>query len=51
MFVSGLQSYYYHEHAHSFEIIDERANHGWYGKWIGAVRPSFIRNEYYLINQ
>ena len=50
MFVTNAQSYFYHEHAHSFEIIEDREASGWHGKWIGAVRPSFIENEYLYIN-
>ena len=49
MFVSNSQSYFYHEHAHSFEIIEERQSSGWHGKWIGSVRPTFIQNEYSFI--
>lgn len=26
----------------SFEIIDQRENESWYGKWNGAIRPTFI---------
>ena len=51
MFVSGLQPYFYHEHAHSFEIKDARADHGWYGKWIGSVRPDYMDRACYLINK
>ena len=49
MFVSSMRSYFTHEYAHSFEIIDERSSHGWYGKWSGSVRPTFIENEYTYI--
>ena len=49
MFVSNAQPYFYHEHAHSFEIIEDREASGWHGKWIGSVRPTFIQNEYYFI--
>jgi lipopolysaccharide transport system ATP-binding protein len=42
MFVSNSRSYFYHEHAHSFEIQEDRKSSGWHGKWRGAVRPTFI---------
>jgi len=46
MFVSNSQSYFYHEYANSFEIVEERNISGWYGKWIGAVRPNFITSDF-----
>ena len=49
MFVSNSQSYFYHENAHSFEIIEDRETSGWHGKWIGVVRPNFIDREYRFI--
>jgi len=49
MFVTKAKPYFYHEHAHSFEIGEERETFGWNGKWFGAVRPTFIKNEYNLI--
>ena len=49
MFVTKAQCYFNHEHAHSFEVVEDRDVEGWHGKWIGAVRPTFIRNEYNLI--
>jgi lipopolysaccharide transport system ATP-binding protein len=49
MFVSDAQCYYNHEHAHSFEIVEDREASGWHGKWIGSVRPTFIQNEYSYI--
>jgi lipopolysaccharide transport system ATP-binding protein len=49
MFVSNTQCYFFHEYAHSFEIMDDRGNSGWYGKWSGAVRPTFIKNDYLFI--
>jgi lipopolysaccharide transport system ATP-binding protein len=49
MFVSNSKAYFYHEHAHSFEIIEDREASGWHGKWVGAVRPTFIQNEYSFI--
>lgn len=52
MFVTNAQSHFYHEHANSFEVVEDRQVEGWYGKWIGAVRPtSFIENEYYFIGE
>ncbi len=50
MFVSDSKAYFYHEHAHSFEIAEDRKVSGWHGKWIGAVRPTFIPNDYTLIS-
>jgi lipopolysaccharide transport system ATP-binding protein len=49
MFVSNAATYFYHEHAHSFEIVEDRASSDWHGKWIGAVRPTFIKKDYSLI--
>lgn len=52
MFVTNSSSHFYHKHAHSFEITDERHDSsGWYGEWIGAIRPEFIDREYYLIDK
>jgi lipopolysaccharide transport system ATP-binding protein len=34
-----------HDNAFSFEIDEERQISGWHGKWIGAVRPTFIESE------
>jgi len=45
MFVTKSQCYYYHKHAHSFEILEDRKPTGWHGKWVGMVRPTFIQNE------
>jgi hypothetical protein len=49
MFVSASKSYFYHKQANSFEVLEERHISGWHGKWSGAVRPTFINNEYNLI--
>jgi lipopolysaccharide transport system ATP-binding protein len=49
MFVSDSDAYFYHEHAHSFEIVEDRESSDWHGKWIGTVRPTFIKNDYSLI--
>lgn len=51
MFVTNSQAYFYHEHAHSFEVIENREASGWHGKWIGAVRPTFIQNEYNFLGE
>jgi lipopolysaccharide transport system ATP-binding protein len=51
MFVTSAQSYFYHEYANSFEIADDRDGYEWYGKWIGAVRPTFIDIEYNQISE
>ena len=50
MFVTNSQCYFHHEHAHSFEILEEREGSGWHGKWMGAVRPTFIKNEFTFID-
>jgi lipopolysaccharide transport system ATP-binding protein len=42
MFVSDSKSYFFHEHANSFEILEERDSSGWHGKWPGVIRPSYI---------
>jgi len=49
MFVSNSQAYFYHEYANSFEIIEDRLASGWHGKWIGSVRPTFIKQDYYFV--
>jgi lipopolysaccharide transport system ATP-binding protein len=33
-----------HYDAHKFEIFDDRDIPEWHGKWIGAVRPTFIKS-------
>ncbi len=38
-----------HNNACKFEIFEDRASSGWHGKWIGAVRPVFIKSECYPI--
>ena len=40
---------YIHDDACSFEIFEDRTSSGWHGKWIGAVRPVFIKSECYPI--
>ncbi|MDR1679078.1 MAG: ATP-binding cassette domain-containing protein [Prevotellaceae bacterium] len=49
MFVSKSASYFNHEHAHSFEILEDRGLSDWHGKWRGVIRPTFITNEYSFI--
>jgi lipopolysaccharide transport system ATP-binding protein len=39
-----------HDNAFSFEIFENRTESGWHGKWIGAVRPTFIKTELYPLN-
>lgn len=51
MFVTASRAHFYHKQAHSFEIIEDRNVSGWHGKWIGAVRPTFLRNDYYKIGE
>ncbi len=51
MFVTSARCYFNHEQAHSFEISEDRAHDiEWYGKWVGAIRPTFIKNDYYQID-
>jgi lipopolysaccharide transport system ATP-binding protein len=45
MFVTNSRGHFFHEAAHSFEIIEEREVSGWHGKWPGKVRPTFIKSE------
>ena len=51
MFVTNAQTHFYHQYANSFEISDERPSVGWYGEWIGAVRPELIEREYYFLDE
>ena len=44
-FVTNSTPHFIHNEANAFEIIDERDNMEWYGKWIGAVRPNFVKTE------
>jgi lipopolysaccharide transport system ATP-binding protein len=39
-----------HDNACSFEILEDRISSGWHGKWIGAVRPVFIKSDLYPIS-
>jgi lipopolysaccharide transport system ATP-binding protein len=41
----GLRPYFLHEQTNSFEVAEDRESFGWYGKWLGAVRPLFIPKE------
>jgi lipopolysaccharide transport system ATP-binding protein len=50
MFVSQGTMYFFHERAHSFEIIENRNISYWHGEWSGAVRPTFFKNEFYFVN-
>jgi ABC-type polysaccharide/polyol phosphate transport system ATPase subunit len=43
------RSYFLHERANSFEVEEDREAFGYYGKWIGAVRPVFIKDDYFLL--
>jgi len=51
MFVTQAQCYFNHDHAHSFEIIEDRNVADWHGKWIGVVRPTFIENDYSFVER
>lgn len=48
-FVSESTPHFIHDNANSFEVIEDREISGWHGKWIGSVRPSFIKTELYPI--
>jgi lipopolysaccharide transport system ATP-binding protein len=39
-----------HNNACVFEIFENRDGGSWHGKWIGAVRPVFIKSECYRID-
>jgi lipopolysaccharide transport system ATP-binding protein len=45
MFVTNSSCHFLHQHSNSFEINEDRITSMWHGKWIGAVRPTFIENE------
>lgn len=47
--IDTSRAYFNHKHAHSFEVVEDRTGEGWHGKWIGAVRPTFIGKEYYKV--
>lgn len=51
MFVTNAKCHFLHSHAHSFEVVENREASGWHGKWIGAVRPNFIKNEFFYIEK
>jgi lipopolysaccharide transport system ATP-binding protein len=40
---------YVHDTAFSFEIVEDRNISGWHGKWIGAIRPVFIKSELFSL--
>lgn len=40
-----------HDSACVFEIFEDRISEGWHGKWIGAVRPVFIKSELNCITE
>ncbi|MFA6922765.1 MAG: polysaccharide ABC transporter ATP-binding protein [Bacteroidales bacterium] len=42
---------FYHEEAAFFEVHDEsRKDTAWFGKWQGAVRPTFLKWDYFKVN-
>ncbi|PWT75429.1 MAG: ABC transporter ATP-binding protein [Bacteroidetes bacterium] len=42
VFVKNIsQRLFYYESCLSFDVEDYRDNAGWYGKWVGVVRPNF----------
>ncbi|MBR3979866.1 MAG: ATP-binding cassette domain-containing protein [Bacteroidales bacterium] len=45
MFVSNSKPIFYHENANSFEVVEDRDGIGWFGKWPGAIRPTFVETE------
>ncbi|MDF1549679.1 MAG: ABC transporter ATP-binding protein, partial [Bacteroidales bacterium] len=38
-----------HDNACSFEIFEDRLESSWHGKWIGAVRPTFVKSDIFPI--
>ena len=48
-FVKDSSPVFIHDNACIFEIYEDRKSSGWHGKWIGAVRPVFIKSEYYQV--
>jgi len=44
-FVTESTPHFIHNNANSFEVVEDREASGWHGKWIGAVRPTFINSE------
>ncbi len=44
-FVTESTPHFIHNNANSFEIVEDRESSGWHGKWIGAVRPTFLKTE------
>ncbi|MCL1928740.1 MAG: ABC transporter ATP-binding protein [Treponema sp.] len=42
MFITTSSSGFFHEHANSFEIEEERNASDWHGKWPGVVRPNIF---------
>ena len=51
MFVSMSSAHFIHKTAVQFRVIEDRRNSGWHGKWQGAVRPTFIKNEYKFVEE
>ena len=48
-FVTSARIFFNHSNANSFEVVEDRELSEWHGKWPGVVRPTFIKNEYYLL--
>lgn len=48
-FVKDSTPVFIHDNACTFEICEDRMSSGWHGKWIGAVRPVFIKSECYQV--
>ena len=51
MFVTNAKCHFLHSHAHSFEVVEDREPSNWHDKWIGAVRPNLIKNEFFYIEK
>jgi lipopolysaccharide transport system ATP-binding protein len=47
--IESSTPFFIHDNACSFEIFENRIGSGWHGKWIGAVRPTFIKSDIYPI--
>lgn len=50
MYVKKQEAIFVHKDALTFEVFENREANGYYGKWIGAVRPTQISRELEEIN-
>ena len=47
--VNSSTPVFIHDNACSFEIFEDRVSTGWHGKWIGNVRPTFIKSDLFQV--